>query len=113
MIAINKIGLVSRYGSQSEKGPSHRLKKLQGTTVVYIRVTIYYFLMFFYLMLFLNFRLFISFFISTKSSRVYFMFLICGALRDLVAFVQFKKREKLPWRNVNFSKVAGFSLQLY
>ena len=41
------------------------------------------------------------------------MFLICGALRDLVAFVQFKKREKLPWRNVNFSKVAGFSLQLY
>ena len=33
---------------------------------------------------------------------------ICGALRDLVAFVQFKKREKHPWRSVNFSKVAGF-----
>ena len=33
----------------------------------------------------------------------------CGALRDLVAFVQLKKREKHPWRSVNFSKVAGFS----
>ena len=31
----------------------------------------------------------------------------CDALRDLVPFVQFKKREKHPWRNVNFSKVAG------
>ena len=29
------------------------------------------------------------------------------ALSDLVAFVQFKKREKHPWRSVNFSKVAG------
>ena len=33
---------------------------------------------------------------------------ICGALRDFVPFVQFKKREKYPWRNVNFSKVTGF-----
>ena len=32
---------------------------------------------------------------------------ICDALRDLVSFVQFKKREKHPWRNVIFSKVAG------
>ena len=32
----------------------------------------------------------------------------CGALRDLVPFVQFKKHEKHPWRSVNFSKVAGF-----
>ena len=32
---------------------------------------------------------------------------ICGALRDLVAFVQFKKRKKHPWRSVTFSKVAG------
>ena len=40
-------------------------------------------------------------------------FVICGALRDLVPFVQFKKREKHPWRSVNFSKVAGFSLRLY
>ena len=31
----------------------------------------------------------------------------CDALRDLVIFVQFKKREKHPWRSVNFSKVAG------
>ena len=29
-----------------------------------------------------------------------------GALRDLVPFVQYKKREKHPWRSVNFSKVA-------
>ena len=34
---------------------------------------------------------------------------ICDALRDLVAFVQFKKREKHPWRSINFSKVSGFS----
>ena len=33
---------------------------------------------------------------------------ICDALRDLVPFVQFKKREKHPWRSVNFSKIAGF-----
>ena len=32
---------------------------------------------------------------------------ICGALRDLVPFVQFKERKKHPWRSVNFSKVAG------
>ena len=38
---------------------------------------------------------------------------ICDALRDLVAFVQFKKREKHPWRSVNFSKVAGFSITYY
>ena len=34
----------------------------------------------------------------------------CGALRDLVPFVQFKKREKHPWRSVNFSKVAKLTL---
>ena len=33
----------------------------------------------------------------------------CDALRDFVSFVQFKKREKYPWRSVNFSKVASFS----
>ena len=27
------------------------------------------------------------------------------ALRDLVPFVQFKKREKHPWRSITFSKV--------
>ena len=31
---------------------------------------------------------------------------ICDALHDLVPFAQFKKREKNPWRSVNFSKVA-------
>ena len=30
-----------------------------------------------------------------------------NALRDLVPFVQFKKREKHPWRSVTFKKVAG------
>ena len=30
-------------------------------------------------------------------------------LRDLVPFVQFKKREKHPWRSVTFSKVAGLA----
>ena len=34
------------------------------------------------------------------------------ALRDLVPFVQFKKREKNPWKSVPFSKVSGFRLQL-
>ena len=33
--------------------------------------------------------------------------LMYDALHDLVAFVQFKEREKHPWRSVNFSKVAG------
>ena len=31
-----------------------------------------------------------------------------GALRDLVQFVQFKKRERHPWRSVNFRKVASY-----
>ena len=37
---------------------------------------------------------------------------IYDALHDLVPSVQFKKREKHPWRNVTFSKVASFSLKL-
>ena len=32
---------------------------------------------------------------------------ICDALRNLVPFVQFKKRGKHPWRSVTFSKLAG------
>ena len=32
---------------------------------------------------------------------------IYDGLRDLVPFVQFENREKHPWRNVNFSNVAG------
>ena len=35
---------------------------------------------------------------------------LCDALSDLVPFVQFKKREKHPWRGVNFSKAAAFSI---
>ena len=38
---------------------------------------------------------------------------MCVALRDLVAFVLLKKREKHPWGSVTFSKVAGFSLQFH
>ena len=44
------------------------------------------------------------------SFKMYFFlppnFKIC-ALRDLVPFVQFKKREKHLWRSVTFSEVAG------
>ena len=32
---------------------------------------------------------------------------MCGALRDLIPFVQFRKREKHPWRSVTLSKVAS------
>ena len=28
-------------------------------------------------------------------------------MRELIPFVQFKKREKPPWKNVTFSKVAS------
>ena len=31
---------------------------------------------------------------------------ICDVLRDLISFLQFKKREKHPWRSDTFSKVA-------
>ena len=35
---------------------------------------------------------------------------IYGVLRDLVPFIQFKKREKHPWRNVNFSRLKPATL---
>ena len=35
------------------------------------------------------------------------------SLRNLVPFVQFKKREKHPWRRVTFNKVAGWSQKHY
>ena len=38
---------------------------------------------------------------------------IWEVLRDLVPFVQFKKRQKHQWSSGTFSKVADFSLQLY
>ena len=34
---------------------------------------------------------------------------ICDALRDLVPFVQFKKREKHQRKSVTVSKIEGFS----
>ena len=30
----------------------------------------------------------------------------CCSLRDMIRFVQFKKREKHPWRSVTFGKLA-------
>ena len=39
----------------------------------------------------------------TRKICFYFRFTICGALRDLVPFAQFKKREKHPWSSVTFS----------
>ena len=44
-------------------------------------------------------------------TKILHCFIICDALCDLVPFVQFKKREKHPWRSVNFSKVAGLKLK--
>ena len=35
---------------------------------------------------------------------------ICDALRDLIPFVQFKKREKHRWRSVTLTKIAGQKL---
>ena len=32
----------------------------------------------------------------------------CDVLRDLIPLMQFKNREKHPWRSVTFSKVAGY-----
>ena len=46
----------------------------------------------------------------TKSGKVIMINMalyICDALRDLVPFIQFKKREKHPWRSATFIKVAG------
>ena len=43
----------------------------------------------------------------TINNRV--LFHNCGALRDLLTFVQYKKREKHPWRSANFSKVTGLT----
>ena len=41
------------------------------------------------------------------------MFAICGALRGLVPLVQFKKREKHPWRSVTgFKRVTLMKLRL-
>ena len=41
------------------------------------------------------------------------LFYIWDALHDSVPFAQFTKREKHPWRSVNFKETAVLSLQLY
>ena len=40
------------------------------------------------------------------------MLYICNVFRDLILFVQFKRREKDPWRSITFSKVAGLEVTL-
>ena len=42
-----------------------------------------------------------------RFSHIYSKFW-CDVLRDLLPFVQFKKREKHSWRSVTFGKDAGF-----
>ena len=61
----------------------------------------------------------VCYFMSNLYSSWFFEYFVnfhqltCDVLRDLVPFVLYKKREKHPWRSVNFSsKVADFSLQL-
>ena len=38
---------------------------------------------------------------------------IFDALRDLILFAKFKRREKHPWVSATFSKIARFRLQFY
>ena len=51
---------------------------------------------------------------NKHQSKAYFWyaFNICAALGNL-ELLQFRKREKHPWRIATFSKVAGKSLQRY
>ena len=82
MNAINIIRLVSQHERQYKKGQSHRSIKFQNTIVVYITVTIYYFLMFFISCCFwisgFSYHFFLQIFPATpiRSSKVYFIFLI-------------------------------------
>ena len=50
--------------------------------------------------------------IQNRSDSIFSSYSICDVLRDLVLFVQFKKREKHPLRSITFSKVAGFLYNL-
>ena len=45
----------------------------------------------------------------TQVTKSLFELYVWHALRDLVPFVQLKKREKHPWKSVAFSKAAGWS----
>ena len=75
MNAISRIRLVSQQERQYKKGRSHRSIKFQNTIVVYVMVTIYYFLMFF---ISCCFWIFLQIFptTQTKSFKVCFIFLI-------------------------------------
>ena len=42
-----------------------------------------------------------------SSLSTYRLFIIWDTLRDLVSFVQFKIREKHPWRSVTFSNKSN------
>ena len=46
----------------------------------------------------------------THLLKIAGQFSCCGALRDLLLFVQFKKRQKHPCRSVTFSKVTFSTL---
>ena len=42
----------------------------------------------------------LTFLTANNETVTHYLEIICGALRDLVPFVQFKKREKHPWRSI-------------
>ena len=44
---------------------------------------------------------------EVTMKKTNFRLALCDVLRNLVPFAQFKKREKHPWKDVTFSKVAG------
>ena len=39
--------------------------------------------------------------------------MICDAFRNLLPFLQFKKREKYPCKSIAFNNSADFSLERY
>ena len=45
--------------------------------------------------------------VRSKRNAFRYILFLCGALRDLVPSVQFRKREKHPWRRVTFSIVEA------
>ena len=49
----------------------------------------------------------VQFIIRNLTEPFLICYSICDALRDLVPYVQFKKREKHSWRSVTFSKVTA------
>ena len=49
----------------------------------------------------------LCFYEVSKFVRQSYIYNICGALHDMVPFVQFKNRGKHPWRSVTFSKLQA------